>query len=75
MKRWMRENHVSMVWTAEQLGISTTWVRKLLSSESISTDWHARLVELRFPSRLLPLPQASASARGRKKVIPVWLED
>lgn len=68
LKEWMRDNRVTLVWTGKKLGITTSAIQSLLSSDRISVKRHAEFVALGFPPELLP----KAEDYVRKAMVPIW---
>lgn len=71
LREWMRDNHVTLVWTASRLGITDMGVLRLIRSDRISVKRHAEFVALGFPPELLP----KAEDYIRKPIVPVWEQD
>lgn len=55
LKVWMRLNNVSSVWAGKELGVrQSTAYDWLFRKETILPEHRERLIELGFPSELLP---------------------
>ena len=73
LRKWMSDHKVTYAWAAEHLGITPEGLKKALDRDTISPEYHAALLQLRFPIEFLPPP--GARPRGKRRVLPDWIEE
>lgn len=78
IKAWMEVNEVTFAWTARELGLSLSGVRKMLIlSETIRPHRREALLQLGFPPELVP-PGAikpTGPRPNRKRKIPRFIRE
>ena len=67
LRAWMTQNNVTWRWLSEQLGITATGARQLLTRETMPVQRYARCVEIGVPADLLPTPLDLPSGPQRKE--------